>query len=149
MKLALASDHAGFKLKMEVIKYLSEKRVEHYDFGCYSEERVDYVDFGAEAVRRVVTAEFDRAILVCGTGNGMSMVANKHRGMRATLCCNEYMAEMSRKHNDSNCLTLGGWVLPVDEALHVVKVWLETEYEGGRHQMRLDKILQLEERNFK
>ena len=149
MKIALASDHAGFKLKSGIADYLKEREIEHRDFGCYSEESVDYVDFGAAAIREVVAGEFDRAILVCGTGVGMGIVANKFRGIRATSCCDEYTAEMSRLHNNSNCLTVGGRLLPLDEALQIVKIWLETEYEGGRHQKRLNKILQLEEINFK
>lgn len=149
MKIALASDHAGFELKKGILDYLFERGIEHRDFGCYSGESVDYVDLGAAATQSVVSGEFDRAILFCGTGVGMAMVANKFKGIRATPCCDEYTAEMSRMHNDSNCLTLGGRILPLDEALQIVKIWLDTEYEGGRHQKRLDKILQLEERNFK
>jgi len=97
----------------------------------------------------VSSGEYDRAILVCGTGLGMAIVANKHKGVRATPCLDEYSAEMSRRHNDSNCLTLGGRIVPLDEALSVVRIWLETEFEGGRHQRRIDKIFDIEERNFK
>ncbi|MFQ6069755.1 MAG: ribose 5-phosphate isomerase B [Candidatus Aminicenantales bacterium] len=149
MKIALASDHAGFRLKKGILNYLDERRIEHHDFGCYSEESVDYVDFGARAVRAVVGGEFERAILICGTGLGMSIVANKFRGIRATACWDEITAELSRLHNNSNCLTLGGRVLDLDEALVIVKVWLETKFEEGRHTPRIDKILRLEEENFK
>lgn len=149
MRIVLASDHAGFKLKKEIINFLASRGIEHQDVGCDSEERADYVDFGMRAMGRLTSGEFDRAVLVCGTGMGMAVVANKYRGVRATTCTDEYMAEMSRGHNDSNCLTLGGRILPPDEAQHIVRVWLETEFEGGRHRERLEKIEALENRNFK
>ena len=149
MRIALGSDHAGYPLKKEILDFLSTKGIEHQDFGCFSEERVDYVDFGEKAAQKVVSGEFDRAILVCGTGLGMAYVANKFKGIRAAPCWNEYTAEMSRAHNNSNCLTLGGRVIPRDEALKIVEVWLETEFEGGRHEKRVNKIIQIEERNFK
>jgi ribose 5-phosphate isomerase B len=149
MKIAIASDHAGYLLKQGVLDFLSEKGVEYKDFGCDSEERVDYVDFAVKALDRMTRAEFDRAILICGTGMGMAIVANKYKGVRATLCIDEYTSEMSREHNDSNCLTLGGRILPLDEALHIVDVWLETDFAGGRHQRRLDKVMKLEEKHFR
>ncbi|MCD6517574.1 MAG: ribose 5-phosphate isomerase B [Candidatus Aminicenantes bacterium] len=149
MKIALASDHAGYELKKEIIIYLQSEGLENKDFGCYSKESVDYADFAEKAVRQVVSGKFDRAILICGTGIGMSLAANKFRGIRATLCCDAYMAEMSRKHNNSNCLTMGGRILPADEAVYIVEIWLNTEFEGERHQKRLDKISKIEEMNFK
>lgn len=149
MRIALASDHAGFDLKKGVLEHLAENGVEFEDFGCGPGERVDYVDLGERAIQSVLSGECDRAILFCGTGLGMAVVANKHRGIRATPCWDEYVAEVSRSHNDSNCLTLGGRVLPLDEALHFVDIWLRTDYEGGRHQCRLDKISKIEEKNFK
>lgn len=149
MKIALASDHAGFDLKKGVLDFLNRRGIECADFGCGPDERVDYVDFGEKAIRAVLAGECDRAILFCGTGLGMAIVANKHRGIRATPCWDEYVTEVCRSHNDSNCLTLGGRVIPLDEAIHYVDIWLETEYEGGRHQERLDKIAKIEEKNFK
>lgn len=149
MKIATASDHAGYELKKEIIAYLSEKGIQHEDFGCGPDEKVDYVDYAGKAAERVSSGEYDRAILVCGTGLGMAIVANKFKAIRATPCLDEYSAEMSRRHNDSNCLTLGGRIIPLDEALSVVRIWLETEYEGGRHQTRIDKIFDIEARNFK
>jgi ribose 5-phosphate isomerase B len=149
VKIAAASDHAGYELKKGILDYLSKRGIQYEDFGCGPEERVDYIDFGEKAVQSVRSGTNDRAILVCGTGLGMAIVANKFKGIRATLCLDEYSAEMSRSHNDSNCLTLGGRVLPLDEALNFVRIWLDTEYEGGRHQGRLQKISDLEERNFK
>ncbi|MBN1222196.1 MAG: ribose 5-phosphate isomerase B [Candidatus Aminicenantes bacterium] len=149
MKIAVASDHAGFELKSGILEFLSEKKIRFRDFGCHSKERVDYVDFAVMAMEGLVSGEFEKAILVCGTGLGMAIVANKFPGVRATSCCDEYTAEMSRSHNDSNCLTLGGRILPLDEALHIVEIWLETEFEEGRHQERLDKIRAVERQNFK
>lgn len=149
MKIALASDHAGYELKKSVMDYLSENGIQHEDFGSGPDERADYVDYAEKAVKKVCMGEYEQAILVCGTGLGMAIVANKYKGIRATPCTDEYSAEMSRKHNDSNCLTLGGRILPQDEALSVVKVWVETEFEGGRHQGRIDKILEIEKKNFK
>jgi len=149
VRIAIASDHAGYELKMEIIKYLSERGIEHKDFGCGPGEKVDYVDFGEKAIMAVCSAEFERAILVCGTGLGMAVVANKFKGIRATPCWDEYSAEVSRSHNDSNCLTLGGRILPLDEARSIVRIWLETQFEGDRHQRRIDKISAIEEKNFK
>ncbi len=149
MKIATASDHAGYELKKGIIAYLSEKGINYEDFGCGPDEKVDYVDYAEKAIKRVSSGEYDRAILVCGTGLGMAIVANKHKGIRATSCLDDYTAEMSRKHNDSNCLTLGARIVPPDEALNIVRRWLETEYEGERHQRRIDKIFDIEERNFK
>lgn len=149
MKIALASDHAGYDLKQHVIKYLQEKEVRIKDFGCYSKQSVNYADFAEKAVKQVAAKKYDRAVLICGTGIGMSMAANKFKGIRATLCCDEFMAEMSRLHNNSNCLTLGGRVLSSEKALGIVEIWLKTEFEGGRHQTRLDKISEIEEINFK
>jgi len=149
VKIATASDHAGYKLKKGIIAYLSEKGIKHEDFGCGPDEKVDYVDYAEKAIKRVSSGEYDRAILVCGTGLGMAIVANKHKGIRATPCLDDYTAEMSRRHNDSNCLTLGGRIVPLDEALSIVRIWLETEFEGERHQGRIDKIFDIEERNFK
>ncbi len=149
MKIATASDHAGYELKKGIIAYLLKQGVQHEDFGCGPGEQVDYVDYGKKAAERVSSGEYDRAILVCGTGLGMAIVANKHKGVRATPCLDDYSAEMSRKHNDSNCLTLGGRIVPLDEALNIVRIWLETKFEGERHQRRIDKIFDIEERNFK
>jgi len=149
MKIALASDHAGFELKQGISSYLSQRGIKHNDFGCGPDGGVDYVDYGKKAIKKVSSGEYERAILICGTGLGMAIVANKYRRVRATPCFDEYSAEMSRKHNDSNCLTLGGRIIPLDEALQIIKIWLDTDFEEGRHQRRIDKIFQLEEENFK
>jgi ribose 5-phosphate isomerase B len=149
VKIATASDHAGYELKKGITAYLSEKGLQYEDFGCGPGEKVDYVDYAEKAAEKLSSGEYDRAILVCGTGLGMAIVANKYKGIRATPCLDDFSAEMSRRHNDSNCLTLGGRIVPLDEALNIVRIWLETEFEGGRHQRRIDKILDIEERNFK
>ncbi|MEN6310589.1 MAG: ribose 5-phosphate isomerase B [Acidobacteriota bacterium] len=149
MKIALASDHAGYDLKEGVAAYLRERGIAFEDYGCGPGESVDYVDFGARAARGVVAGACDRAILVCGTGIGMGIVGNKFKGIRATPCPTVYAAEMSRKHNDSNCLTLGGRTHSLELALSIVAVWLETEFEGGRHARRVQKIRDIEDVNFK
>jgi ribose 5-phosphate isomerase B len=149
MKVALASDHAGYTIKTGIKDDLVEKGIAHRDYGTFSEERVDYVDFAIKAIEGMLFDDCDRAILVCGSGLGMAIVANKYSGVRATPCCDEYTAEMSRRHNDSNCLTLGGRILPLDEALLIVETWLNTPYEAGRHQKRLDKIQAIEQKSMK
>ncbi len=149
MKIALASDHAGYELKTAVAAYLRERGVPFEDFGCAAGESVDYVDYGARAARAVVAGACDRAILVCGTGIGMAITANKFKGLRATPCWSEFTAQVSRSHNDSNCLTLGGRTLTPDLALALVRIWLETPFEGGRHARRTGKISDIEAENFK
>jgi ribose 5-phosphate isomerase B len=149
MKIALASDHAGFALKKGIIAHLEDRGVTCQDFGCGPGETVDYVDYGARAAESVASGGSDRAILFCGTGIGMAIVANKFRCIRATPCWSPFTAEVSRSHNDSNCLTLGGRTLSLKEAIPIVDVWLKTSFEGGRHARRLSKITDLENRNFK
>ena len=149
MTIALASDHAGYDLKAGVADFLHGQGVEFVDFGCGAGEKVDYVDYGAKAARAVQSGQCDRAILVCGTGIGMAITANKFKGLRATPCWIEYTAEVARSHNDSNCLTLGGRTLTLELALRIVRTWLETPFEGGRHARRVDKIRDLETENFK
>jgi ribose 5-phosphate isomerase B len=148
MKVVIASDHAGFAMKQVIAGGLEARGIEFIDVGTYSEERVDYVEYGAESMRKLISGEADRAILVCGAGLGMTIVANKFKGVRGTLCMDKYMAEMSRAHNNSNCLTLAGRILSADKALEILDVWLDTAFEGGRHQQRLDKIKDLEDKNF-
>ncbi len=145
MKIALASDHAGYTVKKGIVDYLEEMNIPFFDFGCKQNEKADYPDMAVKAIQGFLAGDCDRIILICGTGIGMTLAANRFRGVRATLCCNQYMAEMSRKHNDSNCLTLGGRVLSTEKAIGIVRIWLETEFEGGRHQKRLDKITLIEE----
>ncbi len=138
-KLPIASDHAGFELKQEIIEYLSTKfQVE--DFGCYSCESIDYPDFGFSLAEAVASGKFFRGILLCGSGIGMSIVANKVKGIRAALCHRPEFAALSRQHNNSNILVLSARFLSIEQAKEIIDVWLNTEFEGGRHQKRLDKI---------
>jgi ribose 5-phosphate isomerase B len=149
MKIALASDHAGFKLKQSIAAHLERRGFAVEDFGCDSDAAVDYVDFGARAAESLAAGASDRAILFCGTGLGMAIVANKFRGVRATPCWNVDAASISRRHNDANCLTLGGRVLAPAEAVAIVETWLGAPFEGGRHERRVRKISDLENAIFK
>jgi len=149
MKIAVASDHAGFDLKTGIVAFLEGRGIAYRDFGSGPGETVDYVDYGALAMESVISGECDRAILFCGTGIGMAIVANKYKGIRATPCWNPFTARVSRSHNDSNCLALGGRTLSLEEGLEIVRTWLETPFEGGRHQRRVAKILEIEKKNFK
>jgi ribose 5-phosphate isomerase B len=149
MRIGIASDHGGFKLKEEMRAYLAELGVEPVDLGVSKEESVDYPDFGAKVAERVSRGELDRGVLLCGTGIGMSIVANKFPGVRATLANDLFSARLSREHNDSNILVLGGRVVGIDLARAIVKAWLETPFAGGRHQRRLDKIAALEKTNMR
>jgi ribose 5-phosphate isomerase B len=138
MKIAVASDHAGFLLKEHLIDYLKGHFI--FDFGTYSEEPMDYPDTGFPAADAVSRGECDRGILICGTGIGMTIVANKVKGIRASLCNSPEIAILTRKHNNSNILTLAGRFLDLKQAEEIVDAWLKTDFEGGRHQRRLDKI---------
>lgn len=149
MRIALASDHAAYDLKMGIARYLAARAIPFDDLGCGSVAPVDYPEYAAKAAERVQSGACDRAILCCGTGIGMAVAANKFKGLRATPCWSVFTAEVSRKHNDSNCLSVGGRTLGLDEALEIVRVWLETPFEGGRHSRRMNEIKALEERNFK
>ncbi len=139
MRIIIASDHAGYKLKKSLIEFL-DKKYSVKDFGTDSEESVDYPDFGFSTSEKVAQGEFDRGILICGTGIGMSIVANKVKGIRAALCNSVKIAKLSRQHNDANILVLPGRFMNKDLAQEIVKVWLTTEFEDGRHQRRIDKI---------
>ncbi len=138
--IALASDHAGFELKEKIKILLDEMRLEYKDFGPQSESSCDYPDFAYPAAMAVGKGECERAILTCGSGIGMDMVANKVDGVRSALCGSVEMAELSRRHNDANVLSLGGRLTPWKTAESIIKVWLSTQFEGGRHQRRVEKI---------
>ena len=148
MKIALACDHGGFRLKEVIKAYLEELGIEYVDYGAYSEESVDYPDFAHKAAKGIVNGEADRGIFICGTGIGISIAANKVKGIRAALCYNIFAAEMSRRHNDANVLCFGGRVLGEELAKAIVKVWLETPFDGGRHERRVNKISEIEENEF-
>lgn len=144
MKIAIASDHAGLRLKRQIIGQFPD--IEFVDVGTHTEESCDYPDYAAEAARLVASGKAARGIVICGSGIGVSIAANKIRGIRAALCFNCYMAEMSRKHNDANVLALGARVIGEDVAMRIVDTWLKTEFEGGRHKRRVDKMMDLENR---
>lgn len=144
MKIVIGSDHAGFSLKEQVKHLLNEMRIEMDDVGTESEESVDYPDYGIAVARKVSSGAADRGVLVCGSGVGMSIVANKFPAVRAALCLDEDTAMMSRRHNDSNILVLAGRKTDFREAESIVRIWLDTPFEGGRHQRRLDKIRAIE-----
>ena len=141
MKISIGSDHAGFELKEAVKEYLSTKQgIEVKDKGCYSEERCDYPDFGHTVSKDVTEGSCDFGILICGSGNGINMTANKWTGIRSALCWTSEIANMARLHNDANILTMPGRYITKEEAFKCVDQFIETGFEGGRHQGRLEKI---------
>ena len=140
MKISLASDHAGFELKCAVKQFLLDQGHLVEDFGTNNAESVDYSDFGIKVASKISSGDFEHGILVCGTGLGMSMVANRFKYVRAALCNDIFSAMMSRQHNDSNLLVLGGRVIGMELAKQIVNVWLKTDFEGGRHKKRIDKF---------
>ena len=145
MKIAIASDHGGFALKQQIMEYLASLGYEYKDFGCYTADSMDYPDIAFPTAQAVASGEFDRGILICGTGIGVSICANKVKGIRCALCSDVVSAELTRQHNDSNVLAMGGRIIGVEVAKAIVKTWLETEFTGGRHQRRIDKISACEE----
>ena len=147
-RLAIASDHGGLEMKRRLVDYLEARDYEVLDLGTDSPESVDYPDFAEKLCRAILDGKADRGILVCGTGIGMSITANKFKGIYAALCTNEFMARMSREHNDSNVLCLGGRVLGDEAAKGIVEVWLNTPFAGGRHTRRIGKIRALEGQNI-
>ncbi|MBR5998052.1 MAG: ribose 5-phosphate isomerase B [Deltaproteobacteria bacterium] len=147
--LAIASDHGGLGLKNIIGEWLAHKGIDYEDMGTFSEESVDYPDYGALVARAVGEGRAERGILVCGTGIGMSIVANKFPGIRAALVHDEFTAKMAGEHNCANILVLGGRVLEASQACELVQIWLNTPFAGGRHQRRLDKIAALEEEVLK
>jgi ribose 5-phosphate isomerase B len=146
MKVAIGSDHAGVELKEQLTKLLEKMGIEHLDEGTNTPDSVDYPDFGEKVSMAVASGKVDRGILICGTGIGMSIVANKIKGIRAALCSETFSARMSRLHNDANVLVLGGRVTGMALAEDITRVWLETPFDGGRHAKRLDKICLIEEK---
>ncbi len=137
MKIAIGSDHGGFALKEVILSLLQELGHEINDVGCYSLNSVDYPDFADMVAEQVVKGDAEKGILICGTGIGMSMAANKHHGIRAALCNGHYTASMSREHNDANILCMGERVIGPGVAEEIVRIWLNTSFEGGRHQRRI------------
>ena|SRR5688572_22143495 len=144
MRIALGADHAGVTLKNDIKRLLDERGIPYTDFGTHNTESIDYPDVAADVARHVSAREFDRGILVCGSGVGMAMAANKIPGVRAAAVIDETSARLSREHNDANILALGERVTPADQARRLVDVFLDTPFHGGRHQRRIDKITALE-----
>lgn len=140
MKIVLAADHGGFELKESIKKSLLQAGRKIVDVGCSSSDAVDYPDYAEKAVSALLAGDCERGILVCGTGIGMSIAANRHREIRAANCFDTNTAKLSREHNNANVLCLGARVLDTDTAILMVKTWLETEFSGGRHQQRIAKF---------
>ena len=147
--IALGSDHGGFELKESLKELLKGRGVDVVDCGTDNGNSVDYPDFGEKVARKVSSGEVEKGILICGTGIGMSIVANKYPGVRAALVTDPFMAQMAKEHNNANILVLGGRVLDTDSARKMVSIWLDATFEGGRHQRRLDKITALEQALYK
>lgn len=144
MKIGIGSDHGGFELKEYIKEYLDKKGISYIDYGTNSLDSVDYPDYGKKVAEAVAAKEVNRAIVVCGTGIGISIACNKVKGIRCALCGDTYSARMSREHNDANILALGGRVIGRDLAIEIVSIWLKTEFAGGRHEKRVEKISEIE-----
>lgn len=149
MKIAIGCDHGGIVLKPAVIKALTELGAEVVDLGTCDESSVDYPVYGLKVAEAVASGDCDAGVLMCGTGIGISISANKVKGIRAAVVTNEFMAEMTKRHNNANIIALGGRVVTPEQAESIVKAWFTAEYEGGRHQRRLDMIADIEGKYFK
>ncbi|TYR80179.1 ribose 5-phosphate isomerase B [Priestia megaterium] len=140
MKVAIASDHGGINIKQELITLMKELEIEYIDLGCECESSVDYPDYAIPVAEKVANGEVDRGVLICGTGIGMSIAANKVKGVRCALVHDTFSAKATREHNNSNILAMGERVIGPGLAREIAKIWLTTEFEGGRHQNRINKI---------
>lgn len=147
--IAIGCDHGGFKLKEEIKKYLEEKEIDCKDLGCMNEERVDYPNIAKEVAKQVQDKKCEKGILICRSGIGMSIVANKFKGIRCVLCHDEFTAKYSRLHNDGNILAIGADAVSANEAICILRMWLATEFEGGRHLERVNLIEEIEDQNMK
>ncbi len=148
MKIAIGCDHGGIVLKPAITEYLESAGIEYIDYGTDSAESCDYPDFSIKVADAVVKGEVDRGILLCGTGIGITIAANKVKGIRAAVLSDEFTAAASREHNNANILGLGGRVITPEKAVKLVNIWLNTEFAGGRHQRRIDKIAEIEAREY-
>lgn len=142
--IALGSDHGGYKLKEAVKKYLDIKGIDYNDFGTFSEDSVDYPIYAQKVANSILNGECEKGILCCGTGIGISIAANKIKGIRAAVCSDEFCAEMCRRHNDANIISFGGRVISEEKCLAMTDIFLNTEFEGGRHEKRIDQIKRIE-----
>lgn len=147
--IAIAADHGGYQLKEEIKKYLEEVGIEYKDFGCNSEERTDYPIFGKSAVKAVQNQECEKGILICGTGFGMTMVANKFKGIRCSSCWNEDVAKLLKEHNNANIIALPGRFINISQAVCILRAWLGSEFLEGRYTERLEMIREIESENMK
>lgn len=147
MKIAIGSDHVGLELKPTIIDYLEDQGYEVHDFGTYTKERTDYPIYGKKVGEEVASGNYDLGILICGTGVGISLAANKVKGIRACVCSDCYSAKLSRMHNNTNVLAFGSRVVGPELAKMIVKNWLEAKFIGGRHQRRIDEMAAIEENN--
>lgn len=147
--IAIGSDHGGYKLKEEIKKYLDEKEIEYKDYGTMNEEAVDYPNIAKEVAQAVQANKCDSGILICRSGIGMSITANKFKGIRCAACHDEYTAKYAKLHNNSNILAIGADDVTTNEAICILRMWLATEYEGGRHEERLKIIEEIENKNMK
>ena len=143
--IAVGSDHGGYNLKQEILAFLENAGIAYHDYGCYSPDSCDYPDIAATVCGAIKNGEAERGILICGTGIGISISANKIKGIRAALCTDAYTAKYTRLHNDANVLCMGGRTIGGGVACEIVDLFLHTEFEGGRHQTRVDKMMALEQ----
>lgn len=147
-RIAIGCDHVGFILKDEILEHLRQRGIEALDKGTWSSERTDYPRYASAVAQAIVTGEADGGILICGTGVGISITANKHPGIRAVVCSEPYSAQLSRQHNNTNVLAFGARVIGLELAKMIVDAWLDSEFEGGRHQARIDAIAAIEQQRI-
>ncbi len=140
LSIAIGSDHAGFELKEKVVEWLNSSNFVAKDFGTFSKESVDFPDFAHAVASEVENGKFNIGILICGTGIGVDMTANKHQGIRSALCWNKEVSKLAKRHNNANIICLPGRLISIEEAIEILEVFFNTEFEGGRHKRRIDKI---------
>lgn len=149
MKIVIAADHGGYQLKQAILSFLSQEKISFEDFGINNSDPVDYPNYAVRVAEAVSSKRADAGILLCGTGLGMTIVANKFQGVRAVLITDPYLARMAKEHNNANVIALGGRMMDVDKAVRLIKIWLESSFQGERHQKRLDQITEIEKKNFR
>ena len=146
--IAIGCDHGGLDIKNAVINYMKENGIDYTDYGCYTQESVDYPVFAYQVAKNVADGNAALGIICCGTGIGVSMAANKVKGIRAAVCTDEFCAEMTRRHNNANVLCMGGRVIDEDKAVKLASIFLNTPFDGGRHEKRVDMIMEIENGSF-
>lgn len=142
--IAIGADHGGYEMKEQIKKYLDEKNLEYQDFGTYSTDSVDYPDYASYVCKAILSGKCDKGILICGTGVGIGIAANKYDGIRCAICSEAFSAKMCRRHNNANVISFGGRVIGIETAKEIVDAFLENEFEGGRHENRVSKIMAIE-----